>query len=862
MDSLILRRNRSLSTPAQREIDQALALTDERRAVLSQRYGTPAVSEIEVRAREIFAEVAKDGDGLLELPEFARTLGILGARSAADGRRGLAAFMFAAVDVDDSGHIGFSEFVHWQLTMLCGAPEERLRFGFDLCDFNRDGTITRHEIGQLVASMFAVLSGLQIGDGNPEVEAFLDQLFSTFGDGGVGGETPSTLNWEQYRRACLECGAEISHLGHRKHAPTMSEKSTSDQPADLPSGQQKQMGTKAFFGQERWELMLTVMIGVQLAVEGSASVDESDSKELTMRSTEIAESFESMFEASVPERAYPIPSAQSSRRTANDTRCRALVWSAIAIGDADGGTAAVTELVAAATDVELWDSLGRMLKSRLSELSHHDASTEAIDALKAGLRTAVAVVQALPPANFAASAAMSPLKSFASKVATSCVPKSHMAGNVNASVNAVHAASNALVTAIDKLMPATVAKSKSSWFKRNVSPKGSGADGQAVAATSQHLGASITVIGGQLFREIRETFGVSEADFLGALGIRQVIGGLLMGDLRGLAEMVSEGKSGSLFFWSHDGKFMIKTIDEDERDSLRNMLRAYHAYVSTHRDTLIAKYLGLYDLTVQSSSDASKTTVHHMVVMANVFWTQLPIDERFDLKGSSFKRTVGEKKRGAAGLVHKDLDFDAMERVIGLPSNDLAAALKTQIEQDAAFLSMQGCIDYSLLVGVARELPPWRGDNSQERWIHDNTHTLRQAHELLNPSDGSLTEILCTRLDFDTFAKFAASHRSPDLQTSNASDAEPTNESGSKFARYHGGMQGWSHRDVSKPINSVETLFCGIIDVLVPFNFKKQAEFRAKSVLQRGQNFSVIPPHEYASRFIESNTSRISIWRT
>ena len=84
----------------------------------------------------------------------------------------------------------------------------------------------------------------------------------------------------------------------------------------------------------------------------------------------------------------------------------------------------------------------------------------------------------------------------------------------------------------------------------------------------------ITVIGGQLFRDVRASFGIRDEDFLGSLGIRQVIGGLLMGDLRGLSEMVSEGKSGSLFFWSHDGRFLVKTISEDERGSLISMLRS------------------------------------------------------------------------------------------------------------------------------------------------------------------------------------------------------------------------------------------------------------------------------------------------
>ena len=45
----------------------------------------------------------------------------------------------------------------------------------------------------------------------------------------------------------------------------------------------------------------------------------------------------------------------------------------------------------------------------------------------------------------------------------------------------------------------------------------------------------------------------NSGEILGALGIRQVLGALLMGDLRGLGELVSEGKSGSLFCESNNG---------------------------------------------------------------------------------------------------------------------------------------------------------------------------------------------------------------------------------------------------------------------------------------------------------------------
>ena len=105
-----------------------------------------------------------------------------------------------------------------------------------------------------------------------------------------------------------------------------------------------------------------------------------------------------------------------------------------------------------------------------------------------------------------------------------------------------------------------------------------------------------------------------------------------MGDLRGMSSMVSEGKSGSLFYWSHDGRFMVKTIGADERDSLIRMLRSYRNYVTSHQDTLLTKYLGLYDLRVPTGG-GNGCKVFHLVIMSNVFNTPLEVHERFDLKG-------------------------------------------------------------------------------------------------------------------------------------------------------------------------------------------------------------------------------------
>jgi hypothetical protein len=66
-----------------------------------------------------------------------------------------------------------------------------------------------------------------------------------------------------------------------------------------------------------------------------------------------------------------------------------------------------------------------------------------------------------------------------------------------------------------------------------------------------------------------------------------------MGDMRNVAERVSEGRSGSYFYYSHDGKFMVKTVSKDESDCMRAMLPDYYSYVLENPDTLLMRILGL-----------------------------------------------------------------------------------------------------------------------------------------------------------------------------------------------------------------------------------------------------------------------------
>ena len=68
-------------------------------------------------------------------------------------------------------------------------------------------------------------------------------------------------------------------------------------------------------------------------------------------------------------------------------------------------------------------------------------------------------------------------------------------------------------------------------------------------------------------------------------------------------------------------------------------------------DTLLCRFLGLYTLSESSPQRSNKAgggNTYHFVVMANVFDTDLDMQERFDLKGSVYQRTVGVSEHDQA----------------------------------------------------------------------------------------------------------------------------------------------------------------------------------------------------------------------
>jgi Ca2+-binding EF-hand superfamily protein len=181
------------------------------------------------------------------------------------------------------------------------------------------------------------------------------------------------------------------------------------------------------------------------------------------------------------------------------------------------------------------------------------------------------------------------------------------------------------------------------------------------------------------FKQIRKISGISEGDYMTTFSIEQFLSNLLVGKWSTLSEKISDGKSGNFFYYSPNGLFMCKTISMDELETFKTILPDYLAYLESNPRSLLCRYFGLHQ--IQGNP---------FVVMGNVFSQRM--EEIYDIKGSTFGRTNSTGK----GIL-KDLDFDTNSRVL-----IMELEMYKQIERDVAFLEKFRIIDYSLLIGYAK----------------------------------------------------------------------------------------------------------------------------------------------------------------
>lgn len=117
-----------------------------------------------------------------------------------------------------------------------------------------------------------------------------------------------------------------------------------------------------------------------------------------------------------------------------------------------------------------------------------------------------------------------------------------------------------------------------------------------------------------------------------------------------LKELSNPGASGSIFYISADDVYIIKTVSKKEARFMLGLLPGYYMNLTQNPFTLLPKFFGLF-----CYQNANKNI--RFVVMNNLIPTNVRLHEKYDLKGSIYKRKASDEERKRDLPTLKDNDF-------------------------------------------------------------------------------------------------------------------------------------------------------------------------------------------------------------
>ncbi|CDW56944.1 phosphatidylinositol 5 phosphate 4 kinase type 2 [Trichuris trichiura] len=320
-----------------------------------------------------------------------------------------------------------------------------------------------------------------------------------------------------------------------------------------------------------------------------------------------------------------------------------------------------------------------------------------------------------------------------------------------------------------------------------------------------------------VFRSLREKFGVEEGDYLKSLTKNEPL------------PLDAHGRSNARLFTSYDMCFVIKTIDAEEVAEVHSILQKYHNYVVEQRSrTLLPQYVGMYRLTVEGAEV-------YAVVMRNVFSRNYPISKKYDLKGSTVQRQASEKERAKEFPTYKDIDFLEEKCKLYLSKRSRQRLIE-MLTSDTDFLASLNLMDYSLLVGI-HELDSApaasTGETSTKQTAATTSACRGDSSEVENGSDESNdygSQPTPPESPPPCLGAFAPFSGNEELQVDDEFYAVPARCDAPKKMIY----------------------FIGLIDILTYYGMKKLTATAAKAVKYGAEaEISTVRPQQYAKRLVE-----------
>jgi 1-phosphatidylinositol-4-phosphate 5-kinase len=403
------------------------------------------------------------------------------------------------------------------------------------------------------------------------------------------------------------------------------------------------------------------------------------------------------------------------------------------------------------------------------------------------------------------------------------------------------------------------------------------------------------------FQQIRTIHGITNEDFISSLCDSDLLGGWTE----------SSGKSGSLFWYSSDRRYIMKSISAQETHVMNHMCSSYLRYIGSHPHSLLCKFFGMFKITtyvaapsvIRGGQRASRirsnvVQVTRFVIMNNVFEAldtpvlhrpvaqsstdpSPPVIEKFDLKGTTEDRYV----RPISGKeVLKDINFN--NRWITLPQH-LAECLIEVITEDCQFLHHHGIMDYSLILGIKESNNPetrarlFASNIDLVGSLHSSHHESKPTfkkkfeskmkemssavHKLLTPNSSKSLDVLVPPKESSSLPSRMPSITEENFKpvvTDSASEppkgsitpiATKTANDRSIFTSFHGGVAG-----LSEPRTGTVIYYLGIIDILQEYTIKKKAAHCIKRFsIGCCHEIDTVAPLRYKDRFHKYMVSKI-----
>ncbi|XP_042862315.1 phosphatidylinositol 4-phosphate 5-kinase type-1 alpha-like isoform X13 [Penaeus japonicus] len=319
------------------------------------------------------------------------------------------------------------------------------------------------------------------------------------------------------------------------------------------------------------------------------------------------------------------------------------------------------------------------------------------------------------------------------------------------------------------------------------------------------------------FRHFRDLFKIQPEDYLVSLCSEP------------LRELSNPGASGSIFYLTNDDEFIIKTVQHKEAEFLQKLLPGYYMNLNQNPRTLLPKFFGLYNYQCNAKNI-------RLITMNNLLPSSIKMHQKYDLKGSTYKRKASKYERSKESPTFKDLDFMEHHPEGILLEAETYKALVNTIARDCRVLTSFKIMDYSLLVGI-HNLDLAARKKAQDKEKKLNGGDGGPAEDGSGEFEGDGTGLTRSR-SINRHKLVAHSTAMESIQA----DSDPIDEED------HVPPGGIPARNAK---GERLLLFLGIIDILQSYRLKKKLEHTFKSMIHDGDTISVHRPNFYAQRFLK-----------